>query len=129
MRHVPSAGDHDVIERNLRVVRTLMDQLGLALPEALEHIEPAVRDAVRERWERDHDVTLRRVNILTGQGGRRTWFEEWDPANGYHWPRLRAWLLSSRGRSERELEALDDASDQILAHLERNLSIAGCRFL
>lgn len=115
---MPSAGDHDLVGRNLRVVRTFMDQLQEDLSTALGHIDPAMRDAVRDRWEHDHDVTLRRVNVLTGRGGRRGWFDDWDPAAGYHWPRLRSWLLSHRGRSEREIEALDDASDQILAHLE-----------
>lgn len=112
-----SAGD-DLVERNLRAIRGLIENLGQTLDDALGVVDPGLREAVRRQWELEHDVTLRRVNVVSGPGGRRPWFDSWDPAAGYHWPRLRSWLLTHRGRSEREVEGLDDASDRILAHIE-----------
>lgn len=119
---MPSAGETKArIDRFLRGVRANIDAFGLSFEEALATapIPDEDRDEVRRRWQQDHDVTIRRVSVLTGEGGgRRPWFDDFDPADGYHWPRLRSWLLSHKGRSEAIVESLDDASDHVLAHLE-----------
>lgn len=117
---MPSDGDREArIEKRLRAVRAFIENLDRTLDEALEEVEDDIRDEVRQRWQRDHDTPIRRINVLSGEGGgRRAWFDTHDPADGYHWPRLRSWLLAHKGRSEAVVESLDDASDNVLAHLE-----------
>lgn len=116
---MPSDGErHALIEKRLRGVRSLMENLDQDLDTAVGSVEEELRDEVRQRWERDRVVVFRRTGVLSGGGGRRAWFADHDPAGGYHWPRLRSFLLTGRGRSEGGVEDLDDASDKILAHLE-----------
>lgn len=113
---VTSAGT-DPVESHLRVLRVHLD-VGESLDEGLSHIPAAVREAVRERWQAERDVPIRRAVALSDSGGPRPWFDEWRPAEHYHWRRLRAWLLDVKGRSEAEVESVDDSSDRVLAHIE-----------
>jgi hypothetical protein len=53
----------------------------------------------------------------SSRGGPRTWFEGYDPAAGYYWPRLREWLLLDKGRTESGIDAIDTATDKILSML------------
>lgn len=117
---MPSDGERRaLIEKRLRGVRAAMEDFDQDLETAMANVENDIRDEVRSRWERDRDIVIRRVNVLTGAGGgRRSWFDDYDPAEGYYWPRLRSWLLAHKGRSEAVVESLDDASDNVLAYLE-----------
>src|SRR5262249_23324187 len=58
------------------------------------------------------------ARVLSGRGGPRPWFATWTPSTGYYWLRQRAYLLDKLGRSEVEIESLDDSTDKILSHLE-----------
>jgi hypothetical protein len=58
------------------------------------------------------------VSQVLSAGGRRLWFEAWDPSAGYYWPRQRQYLVARLHRSPVEMESLDNATDTILAHLE-----------
>lgn len=113
---MPSAGD--AIEAHLRVVRVQMDALGRSLDEALEMVPQDLRAQVRERWEEERDQPIERVRVLSGTGGPRAWFSGWQPRAGYHWRRLRNYLIDRVGRSEVEVDSLDDTSDKVLSHLE-----------
>jgi hypothetical protein len=110
--------DGDALEALLRVVRTHIDALGQTLEEALEAIPPERREAVRTRWEEQHAQRIRPAVVLSAHGGHRAWFEEWDPSTGYYWRRQRTYLIDQVGRSETEIESLDDSTDKILSHLE-----------
>ena len=110
--------DGDQLETLLRVVRTHIDALGQTLEEALEAIPPERREAVRARWEEQHAQRIRPAVVLSAHGGHRAWFEEWDPSTGYYWRRQRTYLIDQVGRSETEIESLDDSTDKILSHVE-----------
>lgn len=108
----------ELIERHLRVLRVHMDALGQTLDEALATVPQEHRDAVRARYEEEVAQPIRRANILSGAGGPKDWFQDWDPSGGYYWRRLRTYLLDRIGRSASEVESLDDSTDTILSHLE-----------
>ncbi|MET8310918.1 Z1 domain-containing protein [Micromonospora sp. NPDC005173] len=104
------------IDVYLRTVRAAIST-GVALEQALEAFVPEqLREDVRARWDADR-VTLEPVAVLSS-GGPRKWFDEYDPADGYYWPRLREWLLLEKGRSESTIDALDTSTDKILSMLE-----------
>lgn len=114
-----SAGAEPSVDDALRAVRSVMDAMGYTLEEALARlVPPEQHDAVRQRWQ-DENVVIRPPVMLRG---RRipTWFQDldYDPAEGYHWRRLRSYLIDTKGRSETEVQSLDDATDEILKALE-----------
>lgn len=114
-----SAGAEQLIDRALRAVRSAMDSMGFSLEEALARLVPEEhRDAVRQRWQ-DENVVIRPPVVLRGRR-TPTWFTDldYDPAEGYHWRRLRGYLVDVKGRSETEVQSLDDATDEILKSLE-----------
>lgn len=109
----------DAVDRYLRVVRAHMDALAQSLDDALAAVVPAeYRDAVRVRWQEQYAQRILPARVLSGHGGPRAWFAGWTPSTGYYWVRQRAYLLDNLGRSEIEVESLDDSTDKILSHLE-----------
>lgn len=109
-----------MIERYLRAIRTLIDSLQVSLDDALEmaRVPAELRDEVRIRYEEETALPIRRANILSGQGGPRAWFQNWDPSTGYYWRRQRSYLIDRLGWNQSDVGSLDDATDQILSHLE-----------
>jgi hypothetical protein len=106
----------------LRVVRTMMEALSISLEEAIERVVPGDRqDEIRARYEEEATQVIRRIRGVSADGGPKPWFADWDPASGYYWIRQRQYLLDTVGRTERELESLDDDSDRVLSHLEHPL--------
>jgi hypothetical protein len=118
----------DAIENYLRVLRVHIDALGQTLEEALVAVPVAQREAVRARFEEEVAQPIRRANILSGAGGPKSWFKDWDPSMGYYWRRLRSYLLDKVGRSSVEVESLDDSTDTILSHLEDPRSTGTAEF-
>ena len=124
---MPSDGETFArVEAALRIVRSAID-IGTPAEQAFNAVPADIRDDVQTLWERqdieaDENptfVTFRRVvKIFEPKAGPRPWFEEYDPAKGYHWRRLRSWLLQEKGYNARVVDSLDEASDTILAHLE-----------
>lgn len=110
------AGDR--LDAFLRVLRVHIDALGQTVEDALQAVPAEFREAVRARYEEQVAQPIRRAHVLSGTGGPRQWFNNYDPSTGYYWRRLRAYLLDRVGRSEPEIESLDDSTDKILAHLE-----------
>jgi hypothetical protein len=97
----------------------MMEALSVSLDEAIARVVPRERqEAVRRRYEEEATQIIRRIRGVSADGGPKPWFADWNPAEGYYWVRQRRYLLDSVGRSERELEALDDHSDRVLSHLE-----------
>jgi hypothetical protein len=111
-----SAGD--LIDSYLRVVRTQIDALGISLAEALSSVPMAIRDEIRIRFEEETALPIRRVSILSGQGGPRAWFDAWDPSSGFYWRRLRSHMVDYQNWATPDVESLDDATDKVLSHLE-----------
>ena len=105
-----------------RVVQTQMDALGWPLDEAVAAVPAHLRADLRALIEKEQSLTTERRFYRTGAtlraGGPKAWFEEWDPADGYHWPRLRSYLIDRKGWSPRDVENLDVASDNVLKQLE-----------
>src|ERR1043166_7669903 len=108
----------DKLDGYLRLVRTAIDALGESLDAALARVPEEHRDQVRARWQEQNVQRIQPARVLSAHGGRRPWFTEWDPSIGYYWRRQRAYLIDKLGRSEVEVESLDDSTDKILAHLE-----------
>ena len=116
-----SAGnDSTKLESWLGIVRGAID-LGGDLDSTLALVPIEIRDQVRKLWQQEHkqQTIFRRVpSILEAETGPRSWFQEYDPARGYHWPRLRSHLITYKGYSLQRISSLDDASDLILSRLE-----------
>lgn len=112
------------LERHLRVLRAAVagseltdDQIRRAADTYLAFLSPEIRDQVVRRWLNDR-IVLEPPAILRREGGPRPWFQEYDPTDGYHWRRLREYLLTVRGRSESAVDSLDQTTDRILEMLE-----------
>ena len=90
-----------------RVVQTQMDALGWPLDEAVAAVPAHLRADLRALIEKEQSLTTERRFYRTGAtlraGGPKAWFEEWDPADGYHWPRLRSYLIDRKGWSPRDV--------------------------
>lgn len=112
-----SAGEQ--ISNLLRVVRTHMDALGESFDQALSVVVPAdLQPAVTALYQAQQTQPIRRTHVLSDRGGPRAWFSEYRPSEGYYWRRQRSYLIDQVGRSEVEVDLLDDASDRVLAHIE-----------
>jgi len=109
-----------MLDRYLRAVRTLIDTLGVTLADALDmaRVPVDLREQVRIRYEEETALPIRRANVLSGTGGPRPWFQQWDPSTGYYWLRQRQYLIDRLGWNQADIGSLDDATDRILSHLE-----------
>lgn len=76
------------------------------------------REGVRRLHAEQATQRIERVRGVAARGGPRPWFADWDPANGFYWPRQRAYLLDQVGRSPQAVDATDLDSDRVLQHLE-----------
>ena len=104
----------------LRLVNSMRDVLQVDFEEALERLSvPAeLRDEVRSLNEQHATQEIRRVRGVTAEGGPKSWFANWDPADGFYWSRQQQYLVDSVGRSLEAVEATDDDSDRVLSYLE-----------
>lgn len=117
---MPSDGDlHVELASWRRVVQTQMDALGWDLEQALEQVPEALRVLLRDAIQAEAtEVRFYRPGATIRRGGPKDWFEEWDPAEGYLWRRLRTHLIDEKSWSLRDVEGLDASSDNVLKHLE-----------
>lgn len=113
---MPSDGDSRArIESSLRLVRSAID-LDSTLENALIAVPTDLRDRVRELWlEETQEVTFSRIVHVSDPRKARGVLDRHDPAQGYHWRRLRNWL-ANEGYKKRIVESLDDTTDRILTH-------------
>lgn len=115
-----SAGEPD-IEAYLRFVRTTVDSVGRTATDAVAMLglPEAIAQLVLRRWTEEISQPVRFARVISSiKGGKREWFKQYDPAQGYYWRRLRAYLIDKLGRSDGDVRSLDDATDKVLAHLE-----------
>jgi hypothetical protein len=110
--------DGNQIDGFLRLVRVHLDAFQSSLEEALAIVPEEARERVRSIYLEEMTQPIRRARVLSGTGGPRPWFKAWDPSEGYHWRRLRQYLLDYRKRSQAAVDSLDDSSDKVLSHLE-----------
>lgn len=115
---MPSAGeDEGALTAYLQAVRAAL-AADLGWDSAMAMVPAAFRDEVRSRWQQAR-IVVEPVAVLAGPKDRNDWVTggDYDPAAGYHWRRLRDFLLVQRGRSESALESLDSSTDRILGLL------------
>ncbi len=120
-----SAGDdQSLLERFLRSVRAIAESGGdaeIAISAAPEQLRERLTAAWRELASEQsglHELRPVGHESVLAPAGPRAWFRDYDPANGYHWPRLRNWLRDDRSWSLSMLDSLDRSSDSVLSHLE-----------
>lgn len=102
-----------------RVIQTQMDALGIDLESALAGAPEQLRAHLRTTIDAESlDVRFYRPASTIRQGGPRPWFDECHPEDGYLWRRLRDHLIDEKGWALREVESLDEASNNVLRHLE-----------
>lgn len=102
-----------------RVVQTQIDALGWSLDRALDGVPESLRSALRDQIQTESSETrFYRPGATLRRGGPKEWFDDWDPADGYLWRRLRTYLIDQKGWSLRDVEALDASSDNVLKHIE-----------
>lgn len=102
-----------------RVIQTQMDALGMDLDAAIAGAPQNLRTDLRSTIAAEKaDVRFYRPAATIRQGGPRPWFDEWHPEDGYLWRRLRDYLIDQKGWGLREVESLDEASNNVLRHLE-----------
>ena len=112
------------LEGHLRVLRTALvgkepteEHLRAAAGTYLGFLPAPAREQVVARWLADR-VELEPAAVLRGTGGPRPWSAGYDPSRGYHWQRLRDYLVTAKNRPETVINALDTTTNEILAMLE-----------
>lgn len=116
--------DQSQLDRLLRNVRAIAESGGdaeIAISAAPEHLRERLAAAWNELTSEQaglHELRPVDNGSVFAPGGPRAWFKDYDPANGYHWPRLRSWLRDDRDWTLPMLDSLDRASDSVLSHLE-----------
>ena len=112
------------VDSHLRVLRTALvgkelteEHLRAAADMYLAFLPAYAREQVVGRWLDDR-VELEPAAVLRGAGGPRPWFADYDPSVGYHWQRLREYLVTVKGRSETVVDSLDTTTNEILEMLE-----------
>lgn len=116
---MPSNGNSiALIDASLRIFRSAID-IGTDPKEAILAIPRDIRDIVFQLWQDENrEVTFKPVVQLSDhKAGRQPWLDNYNPALGYHWRRLRTWLLKDRGYNALTVNSLDDASDKLLSYL------------
>lgn len=116
--------DSAELEDHLRVLRAALggrelteDHIRAAAGRYLAFLSGQQREQVVGRWLADR-VELEPAALLRGAGGPRPWFAGYDPSKGYHWQRLREYLVTVKNRSETVLDGLDTTTNDILEMLE-----------
>jgi hypothetical protein len=117
------------IDQYLRLIRVKIDVLKTTLDKALEDVPENLRNEVRTLYQQEVTQPIRRIRVISGTGGPRSWFQEWNSSQGYHWLRLRQYLLDHKGRSQPVIDSIDDATDKILSHIEDPRSTGPDHFL
>lgn len=114
------AGDEGSVAAYLRLINTAADAFQVSFEEALDkaNVPPHLRDAVRKLREEQATVPIRRVRGVSADGGPKEWSKDWEPADGFYWPRQRKYLLDHVGRSPEAVTATDDDSTRVLRYLE-----------
>ena len=114
-----SVGDENQYAFRLKVVLDAMNILGEPLEDALLQVPDAFRDAIgkeiEERIARESkEQHFFRAGSTIQDGGPRPWFDMWNTADGYHWSRLRQYLLVEKDWPVKDVDSLDDSSDMVL---------------
>lgn len=120
-------GNQQRLERNLNLVRALMEGDGIGIEEAIKQlgtlIPPEDHQATIELWRSQTSTTITILEpAVLSDGGPRPWFRDWDTSNGYYWKRQQSFLRNTLHRADYEIDNLDLSSDRVLAHLENPCS-------
>ena len=120
--------DGERIEGHVQLLRVLMTRDGMTFDEALVAAGPLVpvedHEAVLRHYRRQTSVTIEVLEPgVLSDGGPRSWFDGYDPSQGYYWRRQRAYLAHTLGRRDFEIDSLDQSSNKVLAHLEDPRSV------
>jgi hypothetical protein len=96
----------------------------MLIEEAIQKIPSDLQDAVLNRWH-DERVPIRRVSAISEKEVNK-WFlgGDYDYREGHSWLQLRKFLIEERGRSESEIDSLDQASNEIISRLDDPRSCA-----
>lgn len=121
-----SVGERERLEGHLSLVRSLMRRDELSVEQAITRLEAAGliplqdREATAELWRAQSTttITVLEPSELSGTGGPRPWFRNWDTSTGYFWRRQRAFQQDVLARADFEIDSLDRSSDRVLSHLE-----------
>lgn len=116
-----SAGER--IEGHVALIRILMTRDDCTFAEALSTAGALVpaedHDAVLRHYRRQTSTTIELMQPgVLSDGGPRSWFEDYDPSQGYYWRRQRSYLAHTLGRKDFEVDSLDQSSNKVLSHLE-----------
>lgn len=118
-----SVGNSDLrkkAEKYLPAIRLVVDDSESSYEEATKRIAPLelhgiIIDILNKEQSEIH--TFYPAISSKEDENDNNWFESWDPSDGYHWPRFRNYLISSKGRTLPQCENLDNMSDAILSLL------------
>lgn len=103
------------------MARVLMDAGNLSVDEAIAN--PAIpidlRESVRAALLQEQVLIITEPTVITGRTrGHHEWLYEVDRNGWYYWPRLRNFLIDTKGWPSVRVRSLDDATDRILEQLE-----------
>lgn len=116
--------DGNNIDYDLYMVRNLMDRDNISPEEALEKLSAVIgqnnRQLILDRLKQQSPtlIEFKGPMELSRLGGPRSWFQDYNPANGYYWKRQRLHLINIYERLPFEIEDLDRSSNRVLSHLE-----------
>ena len=116
--------DGELIDQHVQLVRVLMERDSITATEAVALAGALIpfgdREEVLRRWEAQTSTRIEVLNPveISELGGPRSWYEEYDPTQGYYWGRQRRFLAQGLKRSDFDIDSLDKSSNVVLSHLE-----------
>jgi hypothetical protein len=99
-----------------------MLQTNVPLDEALQNplIPEDMREPIRDIIIREQVTVVRDPHILLSRSRQRSsWLNEEDRSRWYYWVRLREYQIDTKGWTDPSVRSIDNATDRILAQLER----------
>ncbi|MGM7700526.1 Z1 domain-containing protein [Pseudalkalibacillus sp. Hm43] len=112
---------NSLIESYLRIVNVLIDTTNCSIEEAI--INPAIpeeyREQIKKEYYKDNYITIRDPSVVTDPNREsKQWLPYIDRNSWYYWPRLRNYLIDSKGWSNETVRSIDDATDKILGAMD-----------
>ena len=109
------------LDKYIRIARTIKDATDCSIEEAVNNpaIPKEFKGLLQQKFEKEQLIILRDPYMIEDPNREHIEWLPWiDRADWYYWPRLRNYLIDTKGWPTATIRSIDDATDQILGAME-----------